>query len=248
MTIPSLSPSRSAVILKPNRLYADTLRHLAVRHLPRMRIQLAGSLADATAALENPSVELLLVGTEALPDGDLLDFLALRVCQHPALRVLVIAAQCDNRTLVALRALPIHSVFDATSDSPDRFSTALRTTAGGGAYWSPTLLDRLREFQAGNSVFRLLTKAEQLILSAIGDGSDDADAAHRLGLSPGTISSVRRNLHRKLGVQHRGELIRVAVQNGFVRFTFTGVERPGYQLFSDAHRPRPRSRAIRSAA
>jgi hypothetical protein len=49
---------------------------------------------------------------------------------------------------------------------------------------------------------------------------------------------VRRGLHRKLGVQHRGELVRVAAQKGFVRFTPDGVERPGFALLTAAYHPR----------
>ena len=57
-----------------------------------------------------------------------------------------------------------------------------------------------------------------------------SDAASKLGLSPATIGTVRRNLHRKLGIQHRGELVRIAAQNGFVRFTPAGIVRPGFAL------------------
>ena len=59
-----------------------------------------------------------------------------------------------------------------------------------------------------------------------------------LGLSPSTVSTVRRELHRKLGVQHRGDLVRAAAQSGFVHFTPTGVVRPGFALLSASYHPR----------
>jgi DNA-binding CsgD family transcriptional regulator len=86
--------------------------------------------------------------------------------------------------------------------------------------------------------FRQLTAFEQVVLSVVGDGCDDIEAARRLSLSPATISTVRRGLHRKLHVQHRGELVRLAAQAGFVRFTPEGVERPGFGLLTAAYHPR----------
>ena len=83
------------------------------------------------------------------------------------------------------------------------------------------------------------------MLSVIGDGCDDLAAAGQLGLSPATISTVRRALHRKLGVQHRGELVRMAAQKGYVRFTPAGVERPGFGLLAAAYQPRHRARTLR---
>jgi DNA-binding NarL/FixJ family response regulator len=121
----------------------------------------------------------------------------------------------------------------------------MRSVAAGSRYWSPAVARRMRQVAAAPSaLFRILTAFEQLVLSVIGDGCDDVEAARRLGLSPSTISTVRRGLHRKLGVQHRGELVRVAAQQGFVRFTPDGVERPGFALLSAAYHPRgPKRRA-----
>lgn len=236
---PSSSVVRSAVILKANRLYGDTLRQLTCRLFPLARVDLTSSIADASFLLTHRAVDLLLIGTQTLPDGDTLDFVSERLRQRPALRVLVIAGHCENRVLAGLRSLPIHGIFDAATEEPGEFMVALRAVAQGIPYWSSTILERLRTAQAApNSAFRVLTPSEQRVLSVIGDGSDDVEAAQQLGLSPGTITSVRRNLHRKLGVQHRGELVRIAAQNGFVRFTCHGVERPGFNMLSAACQPR----------
>lgn len=240
---PSSIPVRSAVILKANRLYGDTLRQLTLRLFPFARVELTSSIAEASAVLDRESADLLLVGTQALPDGDTLDFISERLARRPAPRVLVTAGHCENRVLAGLRSLSVHGVFDAATEEPREFLVALRSVAQGTPYWSATILERLRNFQAApNSAFRVLTMTEQLVLSVIGDGSDDVVAARQLGLSPGTITSTRRNLHRKLGVQHRGELMRIAAQHGFVRFTCRGVERPGFNMLSAACHSRPTRR------
>jgi DNA-binding CsgD family transcriptional regulator len=94
----------------------------------------------------------------------------------------------------------------------------------------------------------MLSATEHLIFAVIGDGSDDQVAADQLNLRPSTIQSVRRELHRKLGIQHKGDLVRLAVLHGYVRFTAEGVQRPGfsslfaaYQKSSCSGRPWPRA-------
>jgi DNA-binding CsgD family transcriptional regulator len=109
----------------------------------------------------------------------------------------------------------------------------------GTPYWSHGILEQLRRHATGaRSICQLLTPTEQLVFAVIGDGSDDDIAATRLGLRPSTIGSIRRELHRKLNVQHRGELMRAAIQHGFVRITPEGVVRPGFGTLSHACRPR----------
>lgn len=244
---------RDVVILKADRLCADTLRQLILRTFPTARIRIIASVERVARLLKQEPTDLLLGGTEPLRDGDLLDFIAtFRPYDPPARHVLVVATHCEDRVLAALRTLPVNGVFDSACDPPDQLLVALRLVLGGTRYWSPNLVDRLQQHHLGpKSLFRLLTSAEQLVLSVIGDGCDDSAAAAQLGLSPSTISTVRRELHRKLGVQHRGELVRVAALNGFVRFTPTGISRPGFSLLAAACGPRTggkRSEAVATLA
>jgi DNA-binding CsgD family transcriptional regulator len=69
----------------------------------------------------------------------------------------------------------------------------------------------------------LLTETELLIFAVIGDGSDDRQAAARLGLSETTVHNHRQNIMRKLGVRARTDLMREAIRRGVVRFTTTGI-------------------------
>jgi DNA-binding NarL/FixJ family response regulator len=113
--------------------------------------------------------------------------------------------------------------------------------ADGHGYWSPSLLARIREhFAAAFPVSRVLTPLEVMVLSVLGAGLDDESAAERLGMRPSSVHSVRRQLHHKLGLQHRGDLMRFALEYGFVRFTETGVTHPGLGILRDACRPRSR--------
>jgi DNA-binding NarL/FixJ family response regulator len=231
---------RSIVILKADRLCAEALRQLTQRALPGADVAVVASIAAATERLGQVPCDLLVTGTGTRLSGDVLDFLAEHVVQGRRARLaLVVTSHLEQRIVTALRGLAIQGVFDSGRDDPENYTRALHELAEGRRYWSPNVLDAFaRTLASGGSLLRILTTAEQMVLAVVGDGSDDETAAGTLGLSAATVATVRRELHRKLGVQHRGELIRVAAQHGFVRFTPEGVLRPGLRLLSDAYNAR----------
>lgn len=235
---------RSVLILKADRLYADVLRQLIIAVVPGAVVRHTASVANAAAIMSRQPQDLLVTGAGTSLEGDVLDLLSDCAGNHNRVRhVVVVTAHREERALAALRMLPIDGVFDSAIECSEQFKSALRIVLSGKRYWSTSVLDRMhREHLGPNSLFRRLTGFEQLVLSILGDGSDDTSAAHELGLSPCTISTVRRQLHRKLGVQHRGQLVRIAAQCGFVRFTAAGVVRPGFSMLNAAYharKPRP---------
>lgn len=238
-TPPPLVP-RTLLILKADQIYAEALRQTAIAVLPGTQVRIARTVPEARRALQAQPAELVLSGLGSSSAGDELDFVSWCATRGTRIRALiVIVSDGESREFAALRSLSIEGVFDSVTENPRQLPLALHTVGTGGRYWSQSVLLRMRQ-EAHGSVFRLLTPFEQVVLSVLGDGSDDASAAHELRLSPATVATVRRHLHRKLGVQHRGELIRVAAQNGFVRFRPAGVFRPGFALLSAKYRTRKR--------
>lgn len=228
---------RTVVILKPDRVYAECVRQMALRVFPAARIETTTTVEAASALLPARAVDLFITGIGIAMEGDVLELLS-RYLQRPysGRRVLVVSAQRDYRELAALRLLDVEGVFDSSSEPAEQLSLAMQAVGTGARYWSATIVEYLHRTSSNvKPVARILSVFEQLALSIIGDGSDDITAALQLGVSPATVSTVRRDIHRKLGVQHRGELVRVAAQQGFVRFTPNGVVRPGFSLLSAAY-------------
>lgn len=219
------------LILKADRLYAEGLRKEAAGVFPAAQFTLVNRLKSAAAQLASGAFDLLVTGV-GFPDGDVLDLLAERGGDpRSARRVLVVTSRRDQRLLATLRSLGVEGVFDSASEGAEQLRHALRQVGSDATYWSDSLIECLIH-QAGGaeSVEKLLTATEQKIFAVLGDGCDDESAAARLGLKASTVLSVRRELHRKLRVQHRGELVRLAAQYGYVRFTPTAVVRPGFSL------------------
>jgi DNA-binding NarL/FixJ family response regulator len=228
------SPVSNIVILREDRFYAEAIGAIVAQVFPGAKISLATTVQDASRILTRENSEMLITGVAASIEGDVVELLMQWIARRPnAHRVMVVTADRQYRMMDALRRLGVHGVFDSSAERPGELSEALRIVGSGGHYWSPTLIDFMTHSRIKSPpLSNLLTAGEQVILSIVGDGSDDITAARQLGISPATVSTVRRDLHRKLGVQHRGELIRIAAQNGYVQFTPHGVTRPGFALFS----------------
>lgn len=237
-----------ALVLSTDRLYADMLRRALTTVSPRARVVVAHSVEAASEARRATHIDLVIAGCDPAFDGDVLQLVA--DCTNDHSRVFVVASHLEYRVLTTLQTMPIRGILDTAAESPESLEIALRLVLAGESYWSPSVGARLRRMlPRSQSVCQHLSMTEQLVLSVVGDGSDDATAAEALGLSPATVSTIRQKLHRKLHVQHRGELIRVAAQNGFVRFTPAGVVRPGFSLLAAECLARKRKRrAVAEAA
>ena len=239
MDDPAYPSVERALILKADRLYAELLRQYILREFPRVHVTLVSSVAAASAALAANRPDLFVTGIGASLEGDVLELLSGPPPHAIARGVIVVTARPEYRMLAALRSFSVAGVFDTASEPPDNFRQALRKVAVGGRYWSATTVNSMESAGAGpHTVLRQLSISEQMVLSVVGDGSDDATAARILEVSPMTVGAIRRELHRKLHVQHRGELVRAAAQFGFVRFTPEGVFRPGFALLTAAYHRR----------
>lgn len=217
------------VILDADRLRADALERATTQAFPAADVSQAASMVQVPAALEGCRGWLLVTSID-IPGADVLSLLVRGAWADGRFEHrLVVTARREQRILLLLASLSLDGIFDPATEGADRFRLALRWIATGRRYVSPAVLDALVKWRVSpDSVARLLTRREQLVLSVIGDGRDDEAAAAALRLRPSTIQSVRRSLHRKLGVSHKGELVRLAVQHGFVQFTADGVVQPGF--------------------
>jgi DNA-binding NarL/FixJ family response regulator len=231
----------TALILKSDRLMADALRQIVQRTLPGSAVRLAMSVSEARLICGSEPIALLVTGLEPQLESDVLELLAGEESALNHTRIVVVTAHDGARVLTALHGLSVHGVFDTATEDLAAFERILADIMFGGRYWSRSAWDQVCHYRvAKDSLERTLSSTEQIVLAVLGDGSDDNEAAERLGMMASTVATVRRNLHRKLRVRHRGELVRVAAQHGFVRFTQQGVVRPGFSLLVAANQTQKR--------
>ena len=219
---------RHALVAKADRLYADCLERALKQAFPSIAVQRATDLKSARARSFATHVDILLTGV-GFTDGDALEWLAEVAGSDQVDRIVVVTARKEVRLHMALRELALHGLFNAFEEGLPVLVSALRQIWDGRNYRSQSFKDLLiRADDDSLKLLRQLSTKEQLVLSVIGDGSDDQEAASRLIMTAAAVRTHRKRLHTKLGISHKGELMRLAIKHGFVRVTADEIVRPGF--------------------
>ena len=103
----------------------------------------------------------------------------------------------------------------------DELVRAIRAVASGGTYIDPELARQVACAPRGSpsEAFRVpqLSAREAEVLRQIAKGASIKETAAALDLGPRTIETYRARGMEKLGLKGRGDLIRYAVQRGWLK-------------------------------
>jgi DNA-binding NarL/FixJ family response regulator len=143
------------------------------------------------------------------------------------LPILIITSQRDEQTCNLLRTVRYDGLMDGFAEGLEALPSVLRQVIQRRLYVSPTFRERLKPVR--NITLDALTPTQRVVLSVIGDGSTDDEASERLGIAPGTVNQHRKAIMAKLKLHHKGELMRYALQQGYVRMTTDKIYYPGFQ-------------------
>jgi DNA-binding NarL/FixJ family response regulator len=143
----------------------------------------------------NPKTEILIL---TLDESPALILNAARV----GARGIVLKSDTTRELIAAVSALGRHELYYA----PKTAQIAVRTFARPLGATPPTGASRLG-----------LTSREQDIVVLIAQGQSHKQMAAELHISTKTVETHRHNIRLKLGVHSTAELVRHAVQNGFVQ-------------------------------
>ena len=98
------------------------------------------------------------------------------------------------------------------SASAEEMLNAIKAVYSGGIYYSPSIANSLIiKPQRGTES---LTSREQIVLAMLADGQSSKSSAAKLGISPRTVDTHRRNIKKKLGLTTMSALIRFAIDSG----------------------------------
>lgn len=219
---PTLTPR--IVILKADRFYGDTIAQLVKQCWRGAKIEVFQKGFDALDSIQANMPDMFITGVK-IDDMDGLEHLEPFV--ERKLPILVVTSRRDSRTVALLRELRYNGIFDVKLDGYKDFSKALELVLEGKSYVSESFVPHMKPPR--RITLDELTPKEQEVLAAIGDGSDDQQAAQRLGISPHTVNTHRKSIMAKLRLHQKGELVCYAVQMGYVHISPTGVTYPGFQ-------------------
>ncbi len=153
-----------------------------------------------------------------LPDGDGLDLVSEIHAMSPHSKIIVITSHSDDYAIHRCLESGVSAFVDKCSQPIEVVSEAIAAVAAGRAFFSPVVLRAKTRLRDDPKAFtKLLSPREQEILRLLGEGLANEQVAERVGVSPQTIHSYRRNIMVKLGIHSTPQLIRYALEKGFTR-------------------------------
>jgi len=177
----------------------------------------AGTGAEALQAIESQRFNVVVLDI-SLPNASGIDILTRIRADHPQIAVLVLSIHPEEQ--YAARAIQAGASGYLTKDAaPDELAAAIRKVAWGGRYVSAALAEKLNldpEPEAGLMPHKALSNREFQVLCLIGSGKTVTEIAGLLHLSTKTVSTYRRHILEKMGMQSNAELIRYAIENRLV--------------------------------
>lgn len=140
----------------------------------------------------------------------------------PQVKVLVLTMHRDKDYLIQALSAGADGYL-LKEDADIELYTAIRAVEGNGNYISPLLTGKLAGSLAqllrnkGKSPARDLTAREEEILKFIAEGKSSKEIAGFLGISTRTVENHRFNIMRKLDCKKNIQLVRYAIDHGYLK-------------------------------
>jgi DNA-binding NarL/FixJ family response regulator len=221
--VPYLNSSTTTLAIADS----SALFRLGIRNMVRQveAIEVVGEAAtgDDLVGLVKSFLPNVVV-VDFLADGFDIDVVRRVKAVHPAVRVLAITTQQSGHTLVnALRA-GVDSYIKKDCDLGE-VEDAIRETAKGGTFFCGQILDRIRQESIDVEDLESLpltcdpihlSGRETEVLQLIAEGLTNTQVAEKLFLSAHTVTTHRKNILSKLGVNNTAAMVMYAVKTGLV--------------------------------
>lgn len=196
------------LIVDDHPLYRLALRQTLAVALPEARIDEAGDLAAAHAALEAaPDTDLVLLDLQLPGTQGLLGLGELRAA-HPSVAVAILSGQDDPGTV--RRALAMGACGYLTKHAAtDELHAGVQALLAGQTWMPPALRELLartpRDSEGESLAARLATLSPQQlkVLQRVAEGRLNKQIADELGIQERTVKAHLTVVFEKLGVRNR---------------------------------------------
>ena len=185
-------------------------------------IVVIGEAADGQQALERakelePDVIVMDLG---LPDMSGIEVTRQIVRDDPEMKILVLSMHTKNEFVI--KAIESGaSGYVPKASTHESLLVAIRTVSSGERYLHPLAANALMEnyIDQESSLqqrFQKLTEREQDVFRLSAKGFTSKEVGEKLIISPKTVDTYRQRAFEKLGIEHRSELIRLALNLGIL--------------------------------
>lgn len=215
-------PTLKVLVVEAQAVVRDLLVEVCGKHLPTAVVTMACNGEQGRSAWSQLAPDLVLLDLVP-PDGDGLGLMiALLEAPKPA-RVIVFSGLLDEFTVHRATQSKLHGFVDKYEEPLTRLAEAIHAVLAGSRYFSPAVRLVQQSMRADPMTFaKLLSDREQELLGYFGLGRSNEEVAELQGLSAHTVKIHRRNIMGKLNLHSTPQLIRYAMEKGFVRFSREG--------------------------
>ena len=178
-----------------------------------------GEEAVDKARLLRPDVVVMDL---AMPVMDGLEATRQIIAQDLGTKVLVLTSQTEEEYLLQVLEAGGSGFVRKTSADADLVN-AIRTVARDEVFLYPSatrlLLRTYKEAREphAESPLEKLSEREREVLTLTAEGYSSAEIGKKLFLSPKTVDTYRARMMQKLGLTHRAELVRLALDTGMLK-------------------------------
>lgn len=139
--------------------------------------------------------------------------------KYPHTQVIAYTEDDHDTTIVAMHLSGAKS-FVSKRDNLKELVKAIRVTASGGFYFTPSVASALQKYLAARQspdsarLVKELTPIEKKVLQETVQGRSSSEIGDLINKSPRTVEDIRQRLYQRLGVQTKEQLIVKAVRMG----------------------------------
>jgi len=195
---------------------------LVLRNAPDISVVAEAGDGVTALALARRSPPDVVVLDLDMPRGDGETALAELQRAVPNVRVLILTVHAEQERLLALLAAGAHGYLSKEAASRDLVD-AIRVVAAGEVYVRPAaarlLAAAIVPHQTADSAhekFQSLSEREQNVLRMVAEGYNGAEIARHFSLSSKTVDAYKHRIRDKLGLQHRTDYVRFAIEAGIL--------------------------------
>jgi len=195
-----------------HRLFNDGLKALLSDDFTVVAQVFSGTAIAPAVLRHDPDVLLLDFN---LPGLNGLEAARTLLADFPTLRIVLLTMYNEPRIVEEFRLLGARGFLLKTA-SKEELTLAIRLVVGGGLYFPPPAGKAADAAHADDAFLKqfLLTPREVDIIRLVQEGLSSKQIADRLGLSPFTVDTHRKNIYVKLGISTVAELVNFAGKLG----------------------------------
>jgi signal transduction histidine kinase/DNA-binding NarL/FixJ family response regulator len=176
-----------------------------------------GEEALGRIAAARPQVVVMDLAMEGMGGLDAIRFLS---ATHPDIRLLALTSESEDEALLPVLAAGAHGFLSKT-DAQESLGRAIETVAADKVFLYPNaarlLLQGYRdaERRAVENIERL-TAEERDLIRLLAEGYSSKEIGDKLHLARSTVDSYRSELMQRLALDHRSELVKLALRTGML--------------------------------